>query len=53
MVRAAVARWVVPFRDQRYSMCDAVSFEVMQREGIAEAISIDRQFRMAGFGTVV
>lgn len=53
MVRAAVARWVAPFRDQRFSLCDAVSFEVMQREGISEAISIDRHFRTAGFGTVV
>ena len=53
VVRAAVARWVAPFRDQRFSLCNAVSSEVMQREGITEAISIDRHFRTAGFGTVV
>ena len=52
LVRAAVERWVVPYRDQPFSLCDAVSFEVMQREGITRALSIDKHFVTAGFEIV-
>ena len=52
LVKSAVERWVVPYRDQRFSLCDAVSFEVMQREGITRALSIDRHFVTAGFEIV-
>ena len=52
LVRAAVDRWVVPYRDQNFSLCDAVSFEVMQREGVTRALSIDKHFVTAGFEIV-
>ena len=49
LVTAAVERWIHPWRDQTFSLCDAVSFEVMQREGNTRALSIDRHFVTAGF----
>lgn len=52
LVRKAVERWLRPYRDQGFSLCDAVSFEVMQREGITRALSIDRHFVTAGFEIV-
>lgn len=52
LVRAAVDRWIRPFRDQRFSLCDAVSFQVMRREGITRALSIDSHFITAGFEIV-
>lgn len=50
--RAAVARWLVRFADQDFSLCDAVSFEVMSREHITRALAIDRHFATAGFVTL-
>ncbi len=35
-------------QDKTYSLCDAISFAVMKRKGIAEAISFDRHFREYG-----
>jgi predicted nucleic acid-binding protein len=52
LVRIAVDRWLRPYRDQEFSLCDAVSFEVMKREGITRALSIDRHFVTAGFEIV-
>lgn len=52
LVRSALDRWIRPYRDQRFSLCDAVSFEVMQREGVTRALSIDRHFVTAGFEIV-
>lgn len=52
LVRAAIDRWIKPYRDQNFSLCDAVSFEVMQREGVTRALSIDRHFVTAGFEIV-
>jgi len=52
LIRSAVERWVVPYRDQTFSLCDAVSFEIMHREGITRALSIDRHFVTAGFEIV-
>lgn len=52
LVMAAVDRWIKPYRDQSFSLCDAVSFEVMQRERITRALSIDRHFVTAGFEIV-
>ncbi len=49
LVRAAVAKWLVPYRDQQFSLCDAVSFEVMTRERITRALAIDQHFAVAGF----
>ena len=53
LVDTAVERWIHRFRDQRFSLCDAVSFEVMQRERITRALSIDAHFVTAGFEIVV
>ena len=49
LVVAAVDRWIDGYRDQQFSECDAVSFEVMKREGITRALSVDRRFATAGF----
>lgn len=35
--------------DKTYSLCDAVSFILMRRRGIAEALSTDRHFEQEGF----
>lgn len=34
--------------DKTYSLCDALSFVVMERLGITEAITFDRHFRQYG-----
>jgi predicted nucleic acid-binding protein len=38
--------------DKTYSLCDALSFVVMERLGIAEAIAFDRHFREYGRFTI-
>ena len=35
--------------DKRYSLCDAISFLLMQEYGIAEALTTDHHFEQAGF----
>ena len=52
LVKTAVERWLRPYRDQDFSLCDAVSFEVMKREGITRALSVDTHFVTAGFEIV-
>ena len=49
LVRTAVASWIERFRDQAFSLTDAVSFEVMRREGLRAAFAYDDHFRTAGF----
>ncbi|MSR05742.1 MAG: hypothetical protein EXR93_01530 [Gemmatimonadetes bacterium] len=49
MESAAVDRWIRPFRNQGFSLADAVSFEIMRREGIRTAFALDRHFAAAGF----
>jgi len=34
--------------DRRYSLCDAVSFLMMQKRGITEALTTDHHFEQAG-----
>lgn len=49
LIQAAIGRWIRPFADRRYSLCDAVSFEVMRRERITNALTYDRRFVAAGY----
>jgi predicted nucleic acid-binding protein len=50
--RAATERWLRRFNDQRLSLADAVSFEVMKVRGIREALALDEHFVLAGFDLV-
>jgi predicted nucleic acid-binding protein len=49
LARDAVLRWLNQFPDQRFSLIDAVSFEVMRRERLTSAFAFDRHFEVAGF----
>lgn len=49
LVKAAVDRWVRRFPDQDFSLADAVSFEVMRRERVTQALTLDHHFATAGF----
>lgn len=50
--RAAVDRWLRRFSDQRLSLADAVSFEVMTARSIRQALALDEHFALAGFELV-
>jgi predicted nucleic acid-binding protein len=52
MERAAVDRWLRRFSDQRLSLADAVSFEVMTARSIRQALALDEHFTLAGFELV-
>ena len=47
--REALTRWLARFDDQRFSLIDAVSFEVMRRTRVTHAFAFDRHFAIAGF----
>jgi predicted nucleic acid-binding protein len=47
--RDAVDRWLRPRVGQGISLADAVSFEIMRREGIRTAFTFDADFAAAGF----
>jgi predicted nucleic acid-binding protein len=49
LVRGAIDRWMVRFADQRFSLTDAVTFELMRRERITHAFAFDQDFVTAGF----
>ncbi len=49
LVRDAVAGWLERFHDQRFSLTDAVTFEVMRRNRISAAFAFDDGFVKAGF----
>lgn len=46
---AAIANWLTPYHDQDFSLADSVSFAIMQDRGIAEALTLDHHFAVAGF----
>lgn len=46
---SATDRWLRVFRERRFSLTDAVSFEVMRRESIRAAFALDRHFAVAGY----
>ncbi len=52
LVEHAIARWLSRFPDQRFSLADAVSFEIMRRERITHAFAFDKHFETAGFALV-
>lgn len=52
LLTAAVSGWLDRFHDQAFSLADAVSFEMMSREGIELAFAFDKHFRTAGFRTL-
>jgi predicted nucleic acid-binding protein len=35
--------------DKNYSLCDAVSFVLMQTRGLTEALTTDKHFKQEGF----
>ena len=45
----ATERWLRRFTDQRFSLTDAVSFEIMRRERIGQALALDHHFEVAGY----
>lgn len=47
--RSAIDRWLRRYRDQRLSLADAVSFEVMRARRIRQALALDEHFELAGF----
>lgn len=49
LVRDSLGNWLERYADQRFSLTDAISFEVMRREGIRRAFSFDQHFVTAGF----
>jgi predicted nucleic acid-binding protein len=50
--RAAIDRWLRRYRDQRLSLADAVSFEVMRLRRTRQALALDAHFELAGFERV-
>jgi hypothetical protein len=51
LLRGAIQR-MARLRDQRLSLTDCVNFEVMDRLGLRDAFSFDRDFRDCGYAMV-
>jgi predicted nucleic acid-binding protein len=49
LVRRAMDRWIAGYADQRFSLTDAVTFELMREERIKAAFAFDRDFATAGY----
>ncbi len=49
LIEAAYSRWLMPFAGQRFSLTDAVTFELMRRERLTQAFAFDTDFETAGF----
>lgn len=52
LIQAGATNWVMRYADQRFSLCDAVSFEVMRRERVRRVLTLDHHFATAGFEIV-
>jgi predicted nucleic acid-binding protein len=52
LISAATNQWIHKFDDQSFTLCDAVSFEVMRRDRVGRALAFDRHFEVAGFELV-
>ncbi|HEX4935620.1 MAG TPA: PIN domain-containing protein [Gemmatimonadaceae bacterium] len=50
--RTAVDRWLRRFAEQRVSLADAVSFEVMRARRLSHVLTLDAHFAQAGFACV-
>lgn len=48
-LEAAKGNWLERYADQRFSLTDAVSFELMKREKLTHAFAFDPHFVTAGF----
>jgi len=49
LAREATGAWLERFADQRFTLTDAVSFEVMRRGKLKAAFAFDQHFVTAGF----
>ena len=49
LVDAALGGWIARSDDQRFSLTDAVTFELMRRERLTDAFAFDEHFTVAGF----
>lgn len=49
LVARALDGWIGRFADQRFSLTDAVTFELMRREKLPRAFAFDADFVTAGF----
>lgn len=49
LVEGAIQQWMGRYADQRFSLTDAVTFELMRRERIRRAFAFDQDFVTAGF----
>lgn len=49
LVQQAISAWIERFHDQRFSLTDAVTFELMRAERLTNAFAFDRDFETAGY----
>jgi len=50
--KQAETLWLERYEDQTFSLTDAVSFQVMTERRIREALTLDNDFRVAGFAVI-
>jgi uncharacterized protein len=49
LVQASISGWLERFRDQRLSLTDAITFELMRQERLTHAFAFDKDFVTAGY----